>query len=115
MICYQLPSRATWQALALQTGLASMVNGGFQPLNGHNIAIDEVGIVPITDAVLDASGNVVTPAVLASGYHVNLVHPDPPELLDQYLIIVNSPYRIFLGQDGPVPDGETLATITALI
>jgi hypothetical protein len=46
---------------------------------------------------------------------VNLIHPDPPQALDQYLVIVNSPSRIFLGQGGPVPDDDLLAIIETLI
>jgi hypothetical protein len=115
MICYQFPNRATWRQLAIQAGLAARVDGEFQPLSGHNIAIDEVGSVATVDAVVDADGNVITPAVLAPGFHLNLIHPDPPEELDPYLIMVNSPSRIFLGQDGSVPDDQTVDAISAVI
>jgi hypothetical protein len=116
MICYQFPNRATWRQLAIQTGLAARVNGEFQLLSGHGIAIDEVGSVVTVDAVVDAAtGNVITPPVLAPGFHVNLIHPDPPEELDSYLIMVNSPSRIFFGQDGSVPDDETVDAISAVI
>jgi hypothetical protein len=115
MICYQFPNRAAWRQLAIQTGLAARVDGEFQLLSGHGIAIDEVGTVATVDAVVDADGNVITPAVLAPGFHVNLIHPDPPEELDPYLIMVNSPSRIFLGQDGSVPDDETVDAISAVI
>jgi hypothetical protein len=115
MICYQFPNRNAWRTLAIQTGLAARVEGEFQLLSGHGIAIDEVGTVATVDAVVDALGNVTTPAVLAPGFHVNLIHPGPPEALDQYLVVVNSPSRIFLGQDGPVPDDDTLAALTALV
>jgi hypothetical protein len=115
VICYQFPSRAIWRTLALQTGLAALVGGEFQLLGGHNIAIDEVGTVVDVEAMLDANGTVITPAVLAPGFHVNLIHPDPPQQLDSYLIVVNSPSRIFLGQDGSVPDDELLATIETLL
>jgi hypothetical protein len=115
MICYQFPNRVTWRQLAIQTGLAAQVDGEFQLLSGHGIAIDEVGAVVTVDAVVDADGNVITPAVLAPGFHVNLIHPDPPEELDPYLIMVNSPSRIFLGQDGSVPDDQTVDAISAVI
>jgi hypothetical protein len=115
MICYQFPNRATWRQLAIQTGLAARVNGDLQLLSGHGIAIDEVGTVATVDAVVDADGNVTTPAVLAPGFHVNLIHADPPEELDPYLVMVNSPSRIFLGQGGPVPDDDLLATIETLL
>jgi hypothetical protein len=115
VICYQFPTRTLWRTLAIQTGLASRVDGEFQLLGGHSIAIDEVGTVVDVDAVLDANGTVISPAVLAPGFHVNLIHPDPPQQLDPYLVVVNSPSRIFLGQGGPVPDDDTLATIETLI
>jgi hypothetical protein len=115
MICYQFPNRNAWRTLAIQTGLAARVEGEFQLLSGHGIAIDEVGTVATVDAVIDADGNVTTPAVLAPGFHVNLIHPDPPDALDQYLVTVNSPSRIFLGQGGSVPDDATLATIETLL
>jgi hypothetical protein len=115
MICYQFPNRATWRQLAIQTGLAARVDGEFQLLSGHGIAIDEVGSVVTVDAVVDADGNVITPAVLAPGFHLNLIHPDPPEELDPYLIMVNSPSRIFLGQDGSVPDDQTVDAISAVV
>jgi len=115
VICYQFPTRTIWRTLALQTGLAVTVDGEFQLLGGHNIAIDEVGTVVDVEAVLDANGTVITPAVLAPGFHVNLIHPDPPQQLDSYLIVVNSPSRIFLGQGGPVPDDDLLATIETLL
>jgi hypothetical protein len=101
--------------LARDVGLALRVDGEFQLLSGHSIAIDEVGDVITTDAVVDADGNVITPAVLAPGFHVNLIHPDPPEELDPYLVVVNSPSRIFLGLDGSVPDDDILDAIAALV
>ena len=115
MICYQFPSRATWRTLALQNGLASMVDGKFQLLSGHNIAIDEIGTVVLVEAVIDIDGNVTTPPVLATGFHVNLIHPDPPEALDPHLVMVNSPFRIFAGGGGSVPDDDTLATLETLL
>lgn len=112
MICYSFPDQATWRQLALTTGLAATVDGQFCLLQGHDIAIDEVGAVPLVDAVVNADGEVITPAVMAPGFHVNLIHPDPPEELDPYLQIVSTPYRVFLGQPvGPVPDNTTLAQI----
>jgi hypothetical protein len=116
MICYQFPNRAVWRTLAIQTGLAVRIDGEFQLLSDHGIAIDEVGSVVTVDAVVDAAtGNVTTPAVLAPGFHVNLIHPDPPDALDAYLIVVNSPSRIFLGQGGSVPDDATLDAVAALL
>lgn len=112
MICYSFPDQATWRQLALSTGLAATIEGEFRLLQGHNIAIDEVGVVPLVNAVVNADGEVITPPVMAPGFHVNLIHPDPPEELDPYLQIVSTPYRVFLGQPvGPVPDNTTLAQI----
>jgi hypothetical protein len=112
MICYAFPDLDTWRQLALSTGLAATIEGQFRLLSTHDIAIDEVGAVPLVDAVVGPDGEVITPPVMAPGFHVNLVHPDPPEELDDYLQIVSTPYRVFLGQPvGPVPDNTTLAQI----
>ena len=102
-----------WRTLAIQTGLASMVEGAFQLLGGHNIAIVEIGTVELVEAVVDINGNVTTPPVLAAGFHVNLVHPDPPQALDPYLVIVNTPSMIFFGQVGSVPSNAVIAAIEA--
>ena len=46
-------------------------NGNLVP--GQNILIDEIGQITKTPAVLDADRNIVTPAVMIEGHHVNLV------------------------------------------
>lgn len=46
-------------------------NGNLIPHAG--VIIDEIGPVVKTPAVLDEDGNVITPAVVVEGHHVNLV------------------------------------------
>jgi hypothetical protein len=114
MICYQFPDRETWRSLALQTGLARLVNEQFRAVSDHGILVDEVGVVVITPAVMDTTGmTVVTPPALADGFHVNIVHPSNPVALDPYLKIVNSPSRIVSGDPGSVPSDAEITAIEA--
>ena len=54
------------------TPLATLSDDG--ALVPHSdVLIDEIGPVTKTPAILDAEGNVVTPAVIVDGHHVNLV------------------------------------------
>lgn len=43
------------------------------PIAGPDVLIDEVGEIIRTPAVLDAQGNVVTPAGIVPGWHINMV------------------------------------------
>jgi hypothetical protein len=50
-------------------------NGNLIPHQG--VIIDEIGPITKTPAVLDEDGDVVTPAVVIAGHHVNLLAIDP--------------------------------------
>jgi hypothetical protein len=50
-------------------------NGNLIPHQG--VIIDEIGPITKTPAVLDEDGNVITPAVVIAGHHVNLLAIDP--------------------------------------
>jgi hypothetical protein len=50
-------------------------NGNLIPHQG--VIIDEIGPITKVPAVLDEDGNVVTPAVVIAGHHVNLLAIDP--------------------------------------
>jgi len=50
-------------------------NGRLIPHQG--VIIDEIGPITKVPAVLDEDGNVVTPAVVIAGHHVNLLAIDP--------------------------------------
>lgn len=69
--------------------------------------IDEIGAVVETEAVTDAEGNVVTPAVMAPGYWVNMTGelPEGSEpMLAAYLRPYGSGKRLFAGSvAGPHP------------
>ena len=80
MIEYLLwsPDRETFIAVmaALQnpvtkTPLAEVIEGELVP--SEFVRIDEIGEVVKVPAVLDAEGNVVTPAEVTEGHHVNMV------------------------------------------
>lgn len=38
----------------------------------HNFALDVIGVMPNNDGVYDESGEVITPATIAPGYHANI-------------------------------------------
>ena len=62
----------TTTALPDGTMLATLSeDGALMPHAG--VIIDEIGPVVKTPAVLDEDGNVITPAVIVEGHHVNLV------------------------------------------
>jgi hypothetical protein len=62
----------TTTALPDGTMLATLDdNGNLIPHAG--VIIDEIGPITKTPAVLDEDGNVITPAVVVEGHHVNLV------------------------------------------
>lgn len=50
-------------------------NGNLIPHQG--VIIDEIGPITKTPAVLDEDGDVITPAVVIAGHHVNLLAIDP--------------------------------------
>lgn len=60
-------SRARWITVATNRGIYD-ANGIVQP----GFEVDEIGPVELTPAVLDAQGDVVTPAVLDTWFWVNL-------------------------------------------
>ncbi len=71
-------SQEAWEAAALADHLLSEdAQGNLIPIEGATI--DVLGPVELAPAVLDAQGDVVTPAVMDERYHVNLrLHPDLP-------------------------------------
>ena len=109
MYCYKFPDRATFITLATAEGLVSQ--DGTLITASHNYAIDEIG--PITKGgQWDASGNVVIAPTVITGHHVNVVGI-APEAWDQYLVVVNSASRIFLGGSVTAPSIDVLEEMTA--
>ena len=131
MYCYRFPDRDTFLDLALATGHATQASGSPAELDEdgnevaaavepgpieltpytHEHAIDEVGPVVLTSGVYDDDGNEVTPPVIDNSHHVNF-KGEAPELWDEYLVVVNSPYRVWAGDViGPVPGDDILNQI----
>lgn len=97
MYCYRFENQTQWRTLALANGLARTVDGTFTVISDHGIAIDDIGVIPNNDGVFAPNGDVITPPTMKPGHHVNMVHPNPPEALDPYRVVVASPARVFLG------------------
>lgn len=114
MICYRFDNQTQWRTLALANGLARIIDGTFTLISDHNIAIDDVGIIPNNDGVFAPNGDVITPPTMKPGYHVNIIHPSPPEALDPHLVVVSTAYRMFLGGTAQAPDDATLDILAAL-
>ena len=104
MYCYRFNSRNQFRSLAAAEGL--LTEDDELITNSHTHAIDEIGVI-YEGGTYDAEGEVITPPVALTGWHVNYAG-DPPEAWDQYLIIVNSASRIFFGGPTQAPDEATL-------
>ena len=104
MYCYRFPSRQQFRSLAAAEGL---INDGDELItSSHTHALDEVGTI-YEGGEYGPDGEVITAPVALSGWHVNSVGL-APEAWDQYLVIVNSPARVFLGGPTQAPDSATL-------
>ena len=103
MYCYRFNSRNQFRTLAAAEGL--VVDNELITAS-HTFAIDEIGII-YEGGTYDAEGEVITPPVALTGWHVNYAG-DPPEAWDQHLVIVNSASRIFFGGPTQVPSDDIL-------
>jgi hypothetical protein len=93
MYCYRFPSRQQFRTLAAAQGL--ITKDGELITASHTYSIDEIGLI-YQGGTYDADGEVITPPTQLPGWHVNYVGA-PPEAWDDFLEVVNSPARIFLG------------------
>ncbi len=102
--CFRFPTRQQFRSLAAAEGL---INADDELITGgHGFAVDELGVI-YEGGTYDPDGEVITPPVALSGWHVNTTGL-APEAWDQYLVVVNSPARIFLGGPTQAPDTATL-------
>jgi hypothetical protein len=105
MYCYRFPSRQQFRSLAAAEGL---INDDDELITAsHTFAIDEVDTIIEGGEYDPETGEVITPPVALPGYHVNTIGL-APEAWDQYLVVVNSPARVFLGGPTQAPDDATL-------
>lgn len=109
-ICYKFTSEAIGMAALKAAGL---VNEDGLILSSHVHSLDVVGTI-YQGGTYSATGDVITPPVALPGWHVNLLHANPPESLDPYLVIVSSAARVFSGWPDQSPDDATLTAIEAL-
>lgn len=64
----------------------------------HTHALDPIGAVVLVQAVIDPeTGDVITPATVDDGFHVNLriLAGDAPDGLDAYIVTPNQPARVW--------------------
>ena len=105
MFCYRFPSRQQFRSLAAAEGL---INDDDELItSSHTFALDEVGTIHEGGEYDPETGEVITPPTALPGWHVNSVGL-APEAWDQYLVVVNTPARIFLGGPSQAPDDATL-------
>lgn len=104
MHCYRFNSQKQFRTLADAEGL--ITEDGELITASHTFAIDEIGTIS-TGGTYDAEGTVITPPVPLTGYHVNTMGI-APETWDEFLMVVNSPSRVFFGGPTQAPDATTL-------
>lgn len=103
---YRFPDQATWESLSVSTGLYVIdpqTNERKLAIDPRQEAIHVVGLIP-ADPPTD-------PPTFRPGWHVNAILLDPPEELDQYLVICNNAYCVFGGWPNAIPDDGTLALL----
>ena len=105
MYCYRFPSRQQFRTLAAAEGL---INADDELItSSHTFAVDEIGVIYEGGSYDPETGEVITPPTALPGWHVNTLGL-APEAWDAYLVVVNSPVRIFAGGATQAPDTATL-------
>ena len=114
MNCYRFPDRDTFRALAAAEGLIATDEDGNETLitGGHGWALDEVGLIHEGGEWDPETGEVITPPTVLDGWHVNAIGI-APEAWDEFLVVVNSPVRVFFGGPTQAPPTEILEEIAA--
>lgn len=99
----KFPDEATANAVLyrIEGAVAADPDNGIEAVEGTPVAnyinIDVLGTLYNDDAVLDAEGNVVTPATAIDGWHVNVrVMPgEDAAALEPYNIVPTMPRRVW--------------------
>jgi hypothetical protein len=109
MYCYRFPDQDTFMSLAEAEALVFIDEDGSERLitDGHNFCIDVLGTLYEGGEWDPQTGEVIAAPVALGGYHCNTIGL-APESWDQYLVVVNSPARVFLGGPTQAPDTATL-------
>jgi hypothetical protein len=92
MHCFKFPTRAQFRTLAQAEGL--LTEEGELITASHTFAIDEVGTITKGGEYDPETGEVITPPVPRSGWHVNYAG-EPPEAWAQYLVTPQHPARVW--------------------
>ena len=111
MYCYRFQSCAQFRTLAAAEGLVTADDELITASHTH--AIDEIGVIYEGGEYDRETGEVITPPVALTGWHVNVVGDLAPEAWDQYLIVVNHPVRVFFGGPTQAPATSILEEIVA--
>ena len=110
MICYRFPSKEIFYELAQAEGL--LTEDGQLITGGHGFAIDEIGVITQGGEWDLETGELLVPPTVIDGHHCNLMGL-APEAWDAYLVVVNSPARVFLGGPTQAPSDDVLEDIAA--
>lgn len=111
MNCYRFPDRATFLDLAAAEGLVN--DDETLITSSHTHCIDEIGTITQGGQWDPETGEVLEPPTVLDGWHVNTLGL-APEAWDEYLVIVNTPTRIFLGGATQAPPTAVLEEIATL-
>lgn len=109
MYCYKFPTEEAFLDLAAAEGLVN--EDGTLITASHTHSIDVIGTI-YEGGTYDSEGEVITPPVALDGWHVNTMGL-APEAWDAYLVVVNSPARVFLGGPTQAPSDDVLEEIAA--
>lgn len=107
MQCYRFPSESQFLALAAAEGLVT--EEGQLITASHTHSIDVIGTIH-EGGTYDDEGEVISPPVALDGYHCNTAGI-APEAWDQYLVVVNTSSRVFLGGPTQAPSTDVLEEI----
>jgi hypothetical protein len=109
MYCFRFTSRQQFRTLAAAQGLIDA--DGNLITSSHTFAVDELGVI-YEGGEYGPDGEVITAPTALTGWHVNTLGL-APEAWDAYLVVVNSPSRIFAGGATQAPDDATLQEMLA--
>lgn len=91
MNCFRFTSRAQFRTLAAAEGL--LTEDDELITSSHTHAIDEIGVI-YEGGTYDAEGEVITPPVALTGWHVNFAG-EPPADWDTYAVTPDQPVRVW--------------------
>lgn len=114
MYCFRFESQEQFRTLAAAAGYVTTDEDGNEVLitGGHGWALDEIGVITEGGEYDPETGEVITPPTALDGWHVNAMGL-APEAWDDYLVIVNTPARVFFGGPTQAPPTEILEEIAA--